>query len=73
MRHQVINAAEGREAAADGFGKVRFAAIRLAKRLCQNGAQLRFHGTPVLGGPHAQPLLERRLNVADGQVRSGGF
>jgi hypothetical protein len=73
VRLQIIDTAERLEAAANSLGEIRLAIPLSADSLGQDGAEFGFHRTPVAGGAHAQLLLHRWLDIADGQRAHTGY
>ena len=73
MNLQVIDAAERREATADGLGQIYLFGRPCLDRLGQYGSQFGFHRTSVSGRANAQPLLDCRIDVANCQGRHGAL
>jgi hypothetical protein len=73
VRLQIIDTAERLEAAAKSLGEIGLAIPLSADSLGQDGAEFGFHRTPVAGGAHAQLLLHRWLDIADGQRAHTGY
>jgi hypothetical protein len=62
-----VDPCQRRKAPADRFGQVGLTAALWGQRVAQNLAQLGFHRAAVARGSDAQPLLYRRIDVANGQ------
>jgi hypothetical protein len=65
---QVINTAEGSEAPADSFSQVDLARTFSTDGTADDATGLGLHRMAMLGSADAQPLLHRRVEVADGDT-----
>jgi hypothetical protein len=67
-----VNSAERREANLNPLIKIAPPRAR-SRGQCRlkNAPRFSFHGVTVFGGPHAQPFLDRRIEIANGDAAHG--